>query len=187
MRAPEPRGRDRQQGPPDLLSRRSVRFLVVGVLALVIGASLIVAVAIGYGQLRRAPDPAREAERAARLRALVREAEATVPAYPGAVRLAERSGATVLGTAPALDGCWQAAAPLADVIAHYRRALDGPGGGGWRVRGTSAAGDLLSAERGQVRLLVHDPAAGAVAGLACPPGTTYAVSLTVFRGPPGQR
>jgi hypothetical protein len=55
------------------------------------------------------------------------------------------------------------------------------------VRAASTAGDLLSAERGQVRLLVHDPAAGAVAALACPPGTTYATSFTVFRLPPGQR
>jgi hypothetical protein len=38
-----------------------------------------------------------------------------------------------------------------------------------------------------VRLLVHDPASGVVVGLTCPPGTTYVVSLTVFRLPPGQR
>ena len=187
MRAPAPGRPDRQQGPPDLLSRRIIRLPVMGALALFVGVSLLVAVAIGYGELRRAPDPAREAEREARLRALVREAEATVPAYPGAVRVAERSGETLLGTAPALDVCWQAPAPLADVLAHYRRALAGPAGGGWRVRGTSAAGDLLSAERGQVRLLVHDPAGGVIVGLVCPPETTYAVSLTVFRVPPGQR
>ena len=187
MRVPDPDGPDRRLGPPDLWSRRLVRVALVAALVLVVGASLVVAVAIGASELRRGPDPARAAEREARLEALVREAEATVTPYPGAIRVAERSGRTVLGTAPARDVCWQAAAPLPDILTHYRRVLDDPAGAGWRVRGTSAAGDLLSAERGQVRLLVHAPSAGAVVGLVCPPETTYAVSLTVFRVPPAQR
>jgi hypothetical protein len=102
------------------------------------------------------------------------------------VRLGERAGQTLLDTAPALDVCWRAPAPLPEVLDYHRRALPVPERG-WRVRRTSTAGDLLSAERGQVRLLVHDPTGGAVVGLVCPPGTTYAVSLTVFRLPPGQR
>jgi hypothetical protein len=160
MRTPSPPAGDRQRAPPDLLARRSVLLPVAVALALVIGASLIVAVAAGYGQLRRGPDPAQEAERAARLRATVREAEVTLPGYPGAVRLGEQAGTTLLGTAPAPHVCWQAPAPVAEVLAHYRRALAAPAAEGWRVRGASTAGDLLSAERGQVRLLVHDPAAG---------------------------
>jgi hypothetical protein len=189
MGATEPGAGPSRRAPPDLWGRRGVRLLVAAPLALVVGASLVVALAVAYGQLRRGPDPAQEAERAARLEAILEEAAAAVPGYPGAVRLAEVEGATLLGTAPARHACWRAPAPLAEVLTYYRRALparEGPAGGGWRVRGTSAAGELLSAERGQVRLLVHDPAAGAVVGLACPPGTTYAVSLTVFRVPPGQ-
>src|SRR4051794_6164743 len=101
MRAPDRGTRDRVSAPADLLSRRSVLLAVTAGLALLLGGSLLVAVATAYGLLGLGPNPAREAEREARLRALVREAEATLPGYPDAVRLAEREGATRLGTAPA--------------------------------------------------------------------------------------
>ena len=72
------------------------------------------------------------------------------------------------------------------MLAFFRHALPATPGGPWRLRGTTitAAGAALAAERGQVRLLVHDPAGGAVAGLVCPSGTTYAVSLVAFNRPP---
>ena len=160
--------------------------VVCGAGAALLAPLLLVAGLVLYRQveLLRGPDPAAPARRALRLRDILGAAEQTVPAYPGAARLAERWGENRLGTSPALHACWQTPAPLREVLAFYRHALPAMPGGPWRLRGTTAAGAALAAERGQVRLLVHDPAGGAVAGLQCPPGTTYAVSLVAFNRPP---
>ena len=147
---------------------------------------LLVAALVLYRQveLLRGPDPAAPARRAQRLRDILDAAEPTVPVCPGAAHVAERWSENLLGASPALHACWQTPAPLPEVLAFYRRALPATPGGPWRLRGTTAAGAALAAERGQVRLLVHDPAGGAVAGLQCPPGTTYAGSLVAFNRPP---
>jgi DNA-directed RNA polymerase subunit RPC12/RpoP len=180
-----PRCGGRLLAPPGPFGRRRVLLAFGGAIALLLTPLLVAAVAVAVGQLRRGPDL--EAQRERRLWGILREAEQTVPSYPGGVPLHERAGQTPLGTAPALDVCWQAPATLDQVLAFYRRALPGAPGGGWRLRGTAPSSALLGAERGQVRLLVHGPASGAVVGLVCPAGTTYVVSLTVFRLPPGQR
>ena len=173
--------------PPGPLERRAVRLALGGAIALLLAPALLAAVAVAVGQYRRGPDPDLEARREQQLWALLREAQQTVPIYPGATPLHERTGETLLGTAPALDVCWQSPATLDEVLAFHRRALPAAPGGGWRLRGATTEGDMLGAERGQVRLLVHEPASGAIVGLECPSGTTYVVSLTVFRLPPGPR
>jgi hypothetical protein len=171
--------------PPGTPSWRVVWAVLRGVFAAALAPLVLVAGLVAYRQvaLLRGPDPGREARRVERLREILTAAERTVPAYPGATRLAELWGENLPGTGPALHDCWRAPAPLGQVLVFYRRALPAPAGGAWRLRGATAAGDALGAERGQVRLLVHDPAAGAVAGLVCPAGTTYAASFAAYNRP----
>ncbi|MDQ3701004.1 MAG: hypothetical protein M3442_08815 [Chloroflexota bacterium] len=116
-------------------------------------------------------------ERRQQLRDAIRDAELTVPVFPGATRLKERSGDNFVRNAPALDACWAAPAALEDVLAFLRRSLPPPPNG-WRVRRDVQGSAQLGAERGQVRLLVHGPADSP--GLECPPGTTYILSLTAY-------
>jgi hypothetical protein len=100
---------------------------------------------------------------------------------------AERWGENRLGTSPARHACWQTPAPLREVLA-FRRALPATPGGPWRLRGTTAGGAALAAERGPVRLLVHDPAWGGrlSEALAEPRGSavTRAVPAGAARHPP---
>lgn len=117
------------------------------------------------------------AERRQQLRDAIRDAEQTVPPFPGATRLQERARDNFVGNAPALDACWAAPAALEDVLAFMRRSLPPPPNG-WRVRRDAQGSAQLGVERGQVRLLVHGPTDSP--GLDCPPGTTYVLSFTVF-------
>ena len=120
----------------------------------------------GAGRIQRVRPSGRRGSEA-----LVREAEATVPPYPGASRVAERVGKTVLGTAPARDVCWQVAGAAAGRRPH---ALSpGPRRSGRRRLGACAAppppGRCSAPSGGRSRLLIHDPAAGAIAGWSARP------------------
>ena len=112
----------------------------------------------------------------------IRDEERALAPFPGSTRLSERLADNYAGTAPALDVCWQAPATYRDVVAYFQRALPETK---WRVIRAAADGQL-SAERNQVRLLVHPPDDRAVRGLACPADTTYTLSytLTLTREPP---
>lgn len=182
--------------PPALLERRWVRWAVYGVAGTLLGLMLLVRVgtwfiafgdrALAYFGLSPLQSSAAEQRRA--LDDLVQEAESSVPAYPGSARMTMRHAWNRPGTAPIVDVCWQTPAALEEVVAYYRQVIpslpaEGRSAVVWRLRGadTPAAREnrQLGAERGQLRLLVHGAADGALLDFSCPPEATYALSFTV--------
>ena len=122
------------------------------------------------------------AERRQRLRDVVRDAELTLPAYPGATRLKEWSTENRVDTAPVVETCWAAPGTLEEVLAHFRQALSGPGSA-WRTRaglprqwpaGVPNRWGRCGSWRG--------PGPGLASGQACPLETTYVLSFTAFAG-----
>jgi len=188
--------------PPSLLQRRPV---IVGLYALVIALAVLwLGAAFGvqflaFGDRALAgfgysPAQIGAEERHLQLRDRLRDAELTVPAFPGAARLKERSGRTYIETAPVLESCWAAPEPLAAVLAFYRGALapdaagagagagarTGAGASGWRIRRDVPGSPQLGAESGQVRLLIRGPGPGLATDVECPPETVYVLSLVAF-------
>ena len=103
--------------PPALLQRRPV---IVGLYALAIATAVLwLGVAFGvqflaFGDRALAgfgysPAQIGAEERRVEPRDRLRDAELTVPAFPGAARLKERSGSTYVETAPVLESCWASA------------------------------------------------------------------------------
>jgi hypothetical protein len=180
--------------PPDLLQTRWFRvalYATVGTLfalMLLIRASTYFMAFVDRALAFYGLSPAQsgQADRQRQLNDLLQDAERQVPSYPGSTRLFMRQTMNRPGTAPLLDVCWQSPGHLDDVVAFYRRTLPAQS---WTLRGegtaASRANQLLGAEHGQVRLLVHAPDDGAILDLQCPPGTTYAVSFTAFNASKG--
>ena len=178
-------------GPPALLQRRSFLILWYGAgLTLVGGWFLASYGAIFLAFFDRAlayfglsPTRAGAATRRQRLFDTIRDSERETPLFPGAARLHERLVDNRAGTAPAVDVCWQAPAGLDEVVTFYRQALPAAR---WAIRRDATSLRQLGAEQGQVRLLVHGPDDRAVAGLACPPETTYVLSFTATNAAPAR-
>jgi hypothetical protein len=182
-------GSRRLLAPPLLLTRRGVLagvygggFLLFGLwLAAAFGVQFLAFFDRALAAFGLSPAQIGAAERRQRLRDAVRDAELTLPAYPGATRLKEWSTENRVDTAPVVESCWAAPGTLEEVLAHFRQALSGPGST-WRTRRDSPASGQLGAEAGQVRLLVRGPGPGLASGQACPPETTYVLSFTAFAG-----
>src|SRR5262249_6131770 len=136
--------------------------------------------ALGYS-----PSQIGEEDRRIRLRDELRDAELTVPQYPGAVRLKERAGRHYVETGPVRESCRGA---LESVLSYYRQSLsderDSRDGrevkSGWRIRRDAPGSRQLGAESGQVRLLIRGPGPGLASGVDCPPETVYVLSFAAF-------
>jgi hypothetical protein len=171
--------------PPALLQRRPV---IVGVYALIaalailwLGAAFGVQFLAFYDRALAgfgySPSQLGAEDRRLQLRDRLRDAELTVPVFPGATRLKEQSGANYVETGPVLESCWAAPEPLEAVLAHYRGAL---APAGWRIRRDAPGSAQLGAEAGQVRLLIRGPGPGLASGVVCPPEAIYVLSFTAF-------
>ena len=196
-KAPVPEGADRCPrcgggrllAPPSLLQRRGVLVAVYGAGAALGGVWLAANVGIQFlafwdralAALGRSPSQLGARERHDRLVEAVRDAERSVPVFPGAARLRERPTENRIETAPVVESCWGAPGPLDEVLAYYRRVLPG-GQGGWRIRRDAPGSGQLGAEAGQVRLLIGGQGPGLASGVDCPPETVYVLSFTAFSG-----
>jgi hypothetical protein len=180
-------GSRRLLAPPPLLTRKGVLagvygggFLLFGLwLAAALGVQFLAFFDRALAAFGMSPSQIGATERRQRLRDAVRDAELTLPAFPGATRLKEWSTENRIDTAPVVESCWAAPATLEEVLAFFRQAISGPGSA-WRIRRDSPAGGQLGAESGRVRLLVRGPGPGLASGQPCPPETTYVLSFTAF-------
>src|SRR5581483_10841338 len=118
-------------------------------------------------------------EQLRQLRQQLSAAQASLPSPPEAQRLATRERLNPPGTAPVLESCWSTTDSLTRVMAFFREALPGAG---WKLlyETPPGGGAVLAAQRGHIRLLVESPGHDRSPSPepACPPGTTYTMSLT---------
>jgi hypothetical protein len=203
--------------PPGLLDRRSVRVGIYTILGLLFaafalaqwGMYLVSFLTPALAFFGLSPVDIGRSEQRETSMALVRQAERTVPAVPGAEVVGERSGLNQLGTAPLVESCWHvpgvasgpspsltlgaASGRTPDVSADtaadpsptafddvLAHYQDVLPAQGWRLLRANDGQATLGAQLGQVRLLVLRPDSAGTS-IACPETTTYVLSFTLTR------